>query len=37
MLELPPGKHTLQLVMGDENHMVHAPPVVSRKITVSVR
>ena len=37
MLELPPGKHTLQLVMGDENHLVHTPPVVSRKITVSVR
>jgi hypothetical protein len=37
MLELPPGKHTLQLVMGDENHMVHTPPVVSRKISVTVR
>jgi hypothetical protein len=37
MLELAPGKHTLQLVMGDENHMVHTPPVVSRKISVTVR
>jgi opacity protein-like surface antigen len=36
-LELPPGKHTLQLVMGDDQHLVHAPPVVSKKITVTVR
>ena len=27
MLELPPGKHTLQLLMGDENHVPHTPPV----------
>jgi hypothetical protein len=37
MLELPPGKHTLQLVMGDERHRVHAPPVVSKKITITVK
>jgi hypothetical protein len=34
MLELPRGKHTLQLLMGDENHMPHNPPVYSRRITV---
>jgi len=37
MLELPPGKHTLQLVMGDDKHIVHNPPVVSRKITITVK
>jgi hypothetical protein len=37
MIELPPGKHTLQLLMGDENHVPHTPPVVSRKITITVR
>ena len=37
MLELPPGKHTLQLLMGDENHVPHTPPVHSKKITITVR
>lgn len=37
MLELPPGRHTLQLLMGDENHRPHNPPVFSRKITITVR
>lgn len=37
MLELPPGKHTLQLLMGDENHVPHVPPVHSKKITITVR
>jgi hypothetical protein len=33
---LPPGKHTLQLLLGDENHVPHVPPVYSRPITVTV-
>jgi hypothetical protein len=37
MLELPPGTHTLQLLMGDANHLPHDPPVVSRRITIQVR
>jgi len=37
MLELPPGKHTLQLLMGDDKHMPHAPPVYSKKITITVQ
>jgi hypothetical protein len=37
MLELPPGKHTLQLLMGDYNHIPHNPPVYSKKITVYVK
>jgi hypothetical protein len=35
-LELPPGTHTLQLLMGDENHVPHDPPVMSKKITIHV-
>jgi Domain of unknown function (DUF4399) len=37
MLELPPGTHTLQLVMGDADHVQHDPPVVSKRITIQVR
>lgn len=33
---LPPGKHTLQLLMGDHNHMPHDPPLYSEKITIIV-
>ena len=36
MLTLPPGKHTLQLVLGDSLHIPHEPAVVSKKITVTV-
>lgn len=36
MVELPPGTHTLQLIVGDKNHVPHNPPVVSHKITVTV-
>lgn len=36
-VELPPGRHTLQLLLGDTNHVPHKPPVVSKKITVTVR
>jgi hypothetical protein len=36
-IELPPGKHTLQLLLGDENHIPHQPPIHSNLITVTVR
>jgi hypothetical protein len=36
-IELPPGKHTLQLLLGDHNHVPHHPPVYSKKITITVR
>ncbi|MGU7770350.1 DUF4399 domain-containing protein [Burkholderia sp. MR1-5-21] len=36
-IELPPGKHTLQLLMGDYNHVPHDPPVYSKKITITVK
>lgn len=35
-LELPPGRHTLQLMLGDANHVPFDPPVVSRKIHITV-
>lgn len=35
-ITLPPGQHTLQLMLGDKNHVPFAPPVVSEKITVTV-
>ncbi len=28
-IDLPPGKHTLQLLMGDANHVPHNPPVIT--------
>jgi hypothetical protein len=35
-LELAPGKHTLQLLLGDFAHIAHKPPVISERITVTV-
>jgi Domain of unknown function (DUF4399) len=37
MLELKAGTHTLQLVLGDHNHIPHNPPVVSPQITITVK
>lgn len=36
-LSLPPGRHSLQLLMGDRNHVPHQPPVLSEKITITVQ
>jgi len=36
-IHLEPGKHTLQLDLGDAAHMQFAPPVVSKKITITVK
>lgn len=36
-LDLPAGTHTLQLVLGDEFHVPHNPPVVSEVITITVK
>lgn len=35
-IELSPGPHTLQLLLGNHLHIPHAPPVMSEKITVTV-
>jgi len=34
---LKPGKHTLQLVLGDWKHQPHDPPVTSAIVTVTVK
>lgn len=36
-ITLPPGKHTLQLILGDALHIPFDPPVISKKITVTVK
>lgn len=36
-LELAPGSHTLQLVLGDWSHIPHNPPVLSERITITVK
>jgi len=37
LLQLPPGDHTLQLLLGDEQHEPQDPPLMSEKIRVTVR
>jgi len=37
MVTLEPGEHTLQLILGDKNHVPHDPAVVSKKITITVK
>lgn len=36
-IDLPPGRHTLRLVLADHQHYTHNPPVVSEPITITVR
>ena len=36
-LALPPGKHTLQLLLGNYAHIPHDKPVLSKKIAISVK
>ena len=36
LLQLSPGSHTLQLLLGDHDHKPHDPPVMSKQITVIV-
>jgi hypothetical protein len=35
-LELPPGRHTLQMLFADDAHLPHKPPLYSAKITIIV-
>ncbi|HET6307132.1 MAG TPA: DUF4399 domain-containing protein [Rhodopila sp.] len=35
-IELPPGRHTLQLLFADDSHFPHKPPLYSKKITIIV-
>lgn len=36
-IELAPGRHTLQLLLGNHRHRPHATPVVSEEITITVK
>ena len=36
-LELSPGKHTLQAVLGDYAHVMHDGPIMSDVITITVQ
>jgi len=36
-IELTPGEHELQLVLGDLYHIPHFPPVTSKKIKILVK
>lgn len=35
-IELEPGEHTLQLLLGDHRHVPHEPAVMSEKIKIKV-
>ncbi|MCB1615591.1 MAG: DUF4399 domain-containing protein, partial [Pseudomonadales bacterium] len=37
LIALPTGRHTLQLILGDTNHLPFSPPVISEVITVVVK
>lgn len=37
VITLPPGKHTLQLLLGDFAHMPHDPPVMSVPVSITVK
>ena len=37
MVTLPPGRHTLQLVLGDWSHVPFDPPIMSPVVTVTVK
>ena len=36
-IELTPGEHELQLMLGDLYHVPHSPPITSKKIKISVK
>lgn len=36
-ITLTPGQHTLQLLLGDGNHVPHDPPVLSPPVTITVQ
>ena len=35
-ITLPPGEHTLSMLLGDHRHIPHDPPLVSEPITITV-
>lgn len=37
LLTLPPGRHRLRLILGDQEHRPHGPPLVSEPVAVYVK
>tara|TARA_B100000809_G_C14909314_1_gene449209 strand:- start:168 stop:593 length:426 start_codon:yes stop_codon:yes gene_type:complete len=37
ILNLVQGKHSLQLILGDKYHIPHNPPVISKKIFITIK
>ena len=37
ILTLAPGPHTLQLIVGDQNHIPYDPPLASEKLNIVVK
>ena len=37
VVTLEPGEYTLQMILGDQDHIPHDPPVMSEKVTVTVK
>ena len=37
VIELPPGEHTLQLILGDHNHVPHKPAIESEVVRITVK
>ncbi len=35
-VDLEPGEHSLQLLLGDYIHLPHQPPIISERITITV-
>ena len=36
LLDLEPGMHTLQLLLGDGSHIPYQPPMISEKIAITI-
>ena len=36
LVELLPGNYSMQLVLGDMTHTPHDPPIISKKINITV-
>ena len=37
VINLSPGHHTLQLMLGDYSHIPHKKPVISKKIRIEIK
>jgi len=35
-ITLPPGRHSLRMLLGDYRHVPHDPPLVSEPLTITV-